>query len=459
MDQVRGNELAIVHEDASPEVPTTNGRPPAAPQSQVDQKPGHYWMKPHKDVLQKLPKDQRTRVQGFSVGREGCGFVEFDMPVDLTLTKSLDDIYGNVVQIELRSITVYPDQNKKPAQGKGLNVPSTLHLENSWPRQKDKKTPLYETSGPRFQKHVDRLRKVGGTDFIRYEKDTGTWVFKVPHFTTYGFDYDDDASVVSENDKLQSSMLSEAPPTPTPKPRGSKSRQTSTTTSSTKQPEALTYSDATPAQDSLISSSPDDTFRFRRKKMLPGSFDEEVMNEDDQEQNPEMEEAVHSDQSFLDERLASPSDSSEGEPSDEQAVNEVEDRSFVVRGGGSDEEDDMMELEMAGAFPEELEAAKSMVTPGKIAFNVTGDWAEELQRAISPRKQNRQTLRETQARVEKDRDVDEEQTPREKKAGTLGKSLDMATHMDLMDSLWGQEQLKRNGRQGRQLAKAKGSKV
>ena len=103
-------------------------------------------MKPAKEELQKMSKDQRTKMfKDLAWVVKGCGFVEFNMPVDLTLTKSLDDIYGNVVQIELRSITVYPDQNKKPAQGKGLNVPSTLHLENSWPRQKDKKTPLYES--------------------------------------------------------------------------------------------------------------------------------------------------------------------------------------------------------------------------------------------------------------------------------------------------------------------------
>ena len=63
MEHVRGNELAIVHEDASPDATTTNGRSTAAPQSQEDQKAGQYWMKPPKEELQKLSKDQRTRVQ------------------------------------------------------------------------------------------------------------------------------------------------------------------------------------------------------------------------------------------------------------------------------------------------------------------------------------------------------------------------------------------------------------
>lgn len=464
MDQVRGNELAIVHEDALPEAPVINGNLPAAPRTQEDQKPGQYWMKPSKEDLLKLPKDQRTRVQGFSVGREGCGFVEFDMPVDLTLTKNLDDIYGNIVHIELRSITVYPDQNKKPALGKGLNVPSTLHLENSWPRQKDKKTPLYESSGPRFQKHVDRLRKVGGTEFVRYEKDTGTWVFKVPHFTTYGFDYEDDASVVSEGDNLQSSMLSEAPPTPTPRARGSKREHMQITNGSTEYSETTIPSqptDKTPAQDTHIDSSVDDTFQFRKKKILPGSFEEDTIADREEEASDhEMVEAAHHHQSFLGERLVSPSDSDEDEPSEENAVNQVEDQSLVVRGSGSEEDDDdVMELEMAGAFPQELEAAKSMLTPSKAAFTVSGDWAADLQRTISPKKQDRQALRETQALFREDHGYGEEQTPTTKRVSAFGKDSTMATHMDLMDSLWGQEQLRRQGRKHEQTPKAKSVKV
>ena len=463
MDQVRGNELAIVHEDASPEAPRTNGNLPAAPRTQEDQKPGQYWMKPPKEDLQKLPKDQRTRVQGFSVGREGCGFVEFDMPVDLTLTKTLDDIYGNVVDIELRSITVYPDQNRKPAQGKGLNVPSTLHLENSWPRQKDKKTPLYESSGPRFQKHVDRLRKVGGTEFVRYEKESGTWVFKVPHFTTYGFDYEDDASTVSEADNLQSSMLSEAPLTPTPKARGSTKNQMATTNGSTERSDMIVSSQpltAASARGLRNESTPDDTFQFRKMKILPGSFDEEIIaDSDDPVSEHEVTRDLYDEQSFLDERLVSSSESDEDEPSEEIAVVQVEEQSLVMRGGGSgDDGDDIMELEMAGAFPEELEAAKAMLTPHKAAFTVKGDWTAELQRTISPRKQDREALRKSQARMEEDLENYDE-TPAAKKVSTLDKDSTMATHMDLMDSLWGQEQLRRQGRQDQQNSEAKKFKV
>ena len=445
MEQVRGNELAIVHEDESPESASmSNGQAPFQ-MPQDDQQPGPYWMKPSEKDLQKLPKDQRKHVQKFSVGREGCGWVEFNTPVDLSFT-DLKDIYGNIVLIELRSLTVYPDQTKKPALGKGLNVPATIYLANSWPRQKDRRTLLPEKSGPRFNKHVDRLRKVGGTEFVRYEKDTGVWVFKVPHFTTYGFDYEDDDA--SEGESLQTSVLSELPETPTPVSRPMRMDHTPTATTSTQR--SVTSGN----ESSGISQSPEDTFDFRKKKNLPGAFeDQEGISDNEQD---EMEQ-VHNDESFLDERLAaSPSESGEDEPSDIQNVSgDVEDRSLIVR-----DEDQGMEVEMAGAFPSpdpDETLPKSLMqlgygTPGKGTFNMGGDWAEELQRTISPRKQDRQALRETQAQVLKDHDVDEEKTPSKKPSGK-GTGSKLVTSIDLMNSLFGQEQMRRNGRNAKQGVK------
>ena len=451
MEQVKGNELAVVHEDESSEPSSSSNARTPFQTPQDDQQPGAYWMKPSENELQKLPKDQRKQVKNFSVGREGCGRVEFNTPVDLSLT-DLKDIYGNIVLIELRSLTVYPDQTKKPAMGKGLNVPSTIYLANSWPRQKDRRTLLPEKSGPRFNKHVDRLRKVGGTEFVRYEKDTGIWVFRVPHFTTYGFDYEDDDA--SEGESLQTSMLSELSATPTPVSRAIKSGRTPTTTTPTQQ--SLTSAN----ESSGISSSPEDTFEFRKKKILPGAFEDQEEVSDNA--HDEMKQ-VHNDESFLDERLAaSPSDSGEDEPSEVQHINgEIEGRSLIIH-----DEDQDMEIEMAGAFPPpDLDEAppKSLLqigygTPGKGTFNVGGDWAEELQRTISPRKQDRQALRETQAHFLKDHVEDEGRTPNAKLNGK-GTGPKLATSIDLMNSLFGQEQARRNGRNAKQATKGKGVKV
>ena len=442
MEQVRGNELAIVHEDESSEPSSSSNSRAPFQTPQDDQQPGAYWMKPSENELLKLPKEQRKQVSNFSVGRDGCGRVEFNKPVDLSLT-DLKDIYGNIVLIELRSLTVYPDQTKKPALGKGLNVPSTIYLANSWPRQKDRRTLLPEKSGPRFNKHVDRLRKVGGTEFVRYEKDTGIWVFRVPHFTTYGFDYEEDEA--SEGESLQISALSELPGTPTPVSRAIRSDRTPTATTFTH------GSIGSGNESSGISSSPEDTFEFRRRKVLPGAFED---NEEILDDEHEKVKSNYKDESFLEESLAvSPSDSGEDEPSEIQHENDgIGDRSLAIRG-----EDEDTEMEMAGAFPSPIldeGPPKPLLqlgygTPGKRTINVHGDWVEELQRTISPKKQDRQALRETQAHLLKDRDVNEKNTPNASLSGK-GKGSKLSTPIDLMNSLFGQEQSRRNGRNAKQ---------
>ena len=456
VEPVRGNELAIVHEDATPEgnATTTNGMNTSKPPpSHTDQQPGNYWMKPSKQELSKLSKDERTRISGFAVGREGCGRVEFERPVDLTLTKTLDEIFGDVVLVELRSITVYPDQAKKPAQGKGLNVPSTLYLENSWPRQKDRKTPLHEKGGPRFNKHVERLKKVGGTEFIRYEKDTGIWVFKVPHFTTYGFDYEDDASMASEMELMQSSILSAPLDTPTPKSRLMRNGQAQPNPSpiqpATSNVASINSSSNSHGEISAV-SSPDDTFHFRKKKYLPGTFDEAALpdDEEDEGEDEEMTEVKQPSESFLDERLAaSPSESGQDEPSDIQdAVSHIQNRSVVIRNEDDDDDDDV-EMGMAGAFPLiDLDAHSTLWdgpgTPGKNAFKIGGDWAETLQRTVSPKKQDRAALREQQSLFLEDQISTRKMQPAKKP-----NSESIKTHGDLMNSLFGKEESRKSGKQ------------
>lgn len=455
MQQVKGNELAIVHEDGSPEPlgGSVNRLPVSVPQG--DPVPGAYYMHPSRQELDRMPREDLKHLSGFTIGRENCGHVDFDEPVDLTLT-SLDEIYVQIALIELRSLTIYPESATKPAVGKGLNVPSTISLHNSWPRGKDRRTPSQEKSGPRLNKHIDRLRKVSDTEFVRYEIDTGTWVFKVAHFTTYALEFDDTGS---EGDSLQTSTLSDAPPdTPTPNYRAPRDEYTP------RADDSVLQSSIVSDEQSLTSSGPDDTFEFRKKK-LPGAFDGPGLFDDDLE----MEEPSDNYQSFLDERLASPSDSGADEPSELQDLNQVLDSSLIAP------DDD---LEMAGSFPragsrdananaDEGLLPKSILkvarqdhfgngTPQR--FNPSGDWVEDLQRTISPRKQDRQALREIQGHVLEDQGDSREGTPKAAWKPN-GASTKLATSIDLMNSLFGQEEARRIGRGVKQTAKGKGFEV
>ncbi|KAL8789520.1 MAG: hypothetical protein Q9213_001133 [Squamulea squamosa] len=444
MEQVKGNELAVINEDGDHDTQASGKR---SQPSQEDPQPGAYYMKPSPEEVAKMSFEQKKNVSDVCIGRENCGFVVFDTPVNLN-DVPMDHIFGEIAQITHRSLTIYPDAATKPSVGKGLNVPSTIHLANSWPRAKDRKTPLYEKSGIRFNKHIDRLRKVRDTEFVSYNADTGTWVFKVKHFTTYGLDYDDEGS---EGDTFQTSTLSAAPDSPTPQSRLPRAGSTPMPTGSLQDSSLLS------SEWSQDSTSPDDTFEFRRKRVLPGAFDETAGPDEEQDELTEMAEVTSNDGSFLDKRSAA-SPFGNGVPSHRPDSSHLErSRSLIVR----EERHDMV-----GSFPnvdgpseQENTAPKSLLdqdhathffgTPTKLEFNKEGDWAEELRRTISPRKQDRQALRESQARVMQHKDDRTSLTPRAAESRPKTSQPGFATAMDLMRSLNPHEpERRKKGKQG-----------
>ncbi|KAL8871264.1 MAG: hypothetical protein Q9174_002867, partial [Haloplaca sp. 1 TL-2023] len=433
MEQVRGNELAVINEDGNHDRQNEDSSSNAAP-TQYDPQPGAYYMRPSRDEIKRMSADQKRAVSNFCIGREGCGFVVFDVPVDLTKV-DMDHIFGEIAVIELRSLTIYPVAERKPTRGKGLNVPSTIHLANSWPRARDRQTPLFEKSGPRYQKHINRLQRVRDTQFVSYDKDTGTWVFKVQHFTTYALEYDDQGS---EGDTFASSTLSDPPESSTPQSRVAKAGSTPMPS------DAFRDSSMMSSEISQESSGPDDTFEFRRKKFLPGAFDDSVMLDEQSHPVPPMS------PSFSDSRPASSvGHSEERSPSPEMDYQNGDDSVAV-------HED---QLDMAGSFPQvdggseerdlmpksilkSTQTGAGFGTPGKLQFNDSGDWAEELCRTISPKKQDRQALRESQARVMHILDEKNDTTPKARK-GQKPSQPGFATTMDLMDSIFPKEQQNR----------------
>lgn len=237
------------------------------------------------------------------------------------------------------------------------------------------------------------------TEFVGYDVQTGVWTFRVPHFTRYGLDYDDD----EDADESALSSLPESPIEATPQFAMSV-------------PSTMDVDDATPED----SSPEDDTFAFKQK-VVPGGFNRQSMVEDDQGQ------------SFLgDGSAAAASDSEHSHVSDQ------------------DESDD--EMNMAGSFPHiDGTAEQHFESPAKPAFDASqqrwgtpggplidldGDWAEQLQRTISPRKQNRDALREVQGKLL----IDRAQSP-PKRAQSSHKN-EFRTSIDIMNSLFGKHEEK-----------------
>jgi nuclear pore complex protein Nup98-Nup96 len=427
MEQVKGNELAIVRIEAAVAPARINSTAMAL--SDEDQVPGDYWMKPAKEEILRMNRMQRQSISGFTIGRDGVGEIAFDDPVDLS-NINLDELFGNLVLLDVRKATVYPDGSKKPPVGKGLNVPSTIRLLNSWPRGKDKRTQS------KIVKHIGRLSRVPDTKFQHYDETRGIWIFKVPHFTTYGVPDDDETDLEGEVELGESthSVLSD---TLTPESKMLKPTCSDLLSNSN--------SGTSDGDDSIL----DDTFDF--KKSLPGAFDNKEIFLEEGNNQEDMSESVQ--QSFLDDRSAG---------SQSYVAEESLDHDDVFRNQELVRYEDQ---EMAGSYPQldravelseipkkgdtMLSAAEPpgaivrarkrvMQTSNSIKPKIKldqNDWTEMLRQTISPQKQDRAHLKQMMQTINDAADTHEVTKDTAKRIVSDGRGF--TTSIDLMHSLFG----------------------
>lgn len=413
MEQVRGNELAIVHEEASP-TPAAASASPAG-----DNGPGAYWMRPSKEEILAMNRVQRAQVDNFTVGRDNVGQVRFKVPVDLT-SIDIDEIFNNIVLLETRSCTVYPVAEKKPLVGKGLNVPAEISLQHSWPRAKDKRTKLPAKSGRHFEKHVERLKSIPDTTFIDYDADQGIWTFTVEHFTTYGLDYDDEDT---DGETLGEIVIEE----------NAMSTQRKTTRDE---------------DDNSPSTEAEDAFDFRRKRRaLPGAFDYTNAVSDDEEEAGDVNQ-----QSFLSSRSVGSTSQAlvqhEGAEMDvEHALPEDQDASSYLgyHQAAEPEYDSPFQGSMAeyqqetpgGIMRARMRALKASNTPLKLQVADGDDWMDMFQKTISPQKRDRaalKTINEEETYESLKESVRKEVSPTKPVPVSDGRGF--ATSIELMNSLF-----------------------
>jgi nuclear pore complex protein Nup98-Nup96 len=422
MEQVNGGQLARVHED-SVLTPKSSSSVNMQPGKEVQG--GSYWSSPSLDELKRMSKQQLKNVPNFIVGRHNIGQITFNMgkPVDLSEV-DLDKLYGDIVSLATRNATVYGETCTalpKPPLGSALNHPSEICLGQSWPRNR---------AGKKDVKHLERLKRVDGTTFIKYNQGTGEWTFTVPHFSSYGLDYDDYSDDEEEAEEDEgSSELSPAPDTP------AQSQLRSSQMTSTPQEDSF----ASPTQ-----SSPDDTFDFKNKKgmrvaraSVPGGFGDEVAYEEDEH----MEDAQG--QSFLGQRSVGSldgqqdTDYSEGESEPARDQDMADSVSSPVQTTEQAPAKDI-DLFKGSLKPKSILKASQMLRPGQGTPSrnhqqvFDDDWANQLQRTISPKKQDRNALRESQGTALRDHDGAVARMAQ----STNGRNL--TTAMDLMESLFGE---------------------
>ncbi|VDM84283.1 unnamed protein product [Strongylus vulgaris] len=116
-------------------------------------------------------------------------------------------VFLQLVVFRHKEVTVYPDESKKPPLGEGLNRPAEVTLERVWHVDRTTKEEIRDPIKLIDLGWRDRLEKVTarmGATFKDYRPTTGSWVFRVEHFSKYGLPDDEDeenAAVVPKGKK------------------------------------------------------------------------------------------------------------------------------------------------------------------------------------------------------------------------------------------------------------------
>ena len=184
-DDLFGSKTTLLAPEQPSQRSSGNGESivPAPITSMRDRQRGEYYSSPSLEQIRRMSGPQLRAVQDLMVFRHGYGSVHFREPVDLSTLASNEDLFGGVVQIEDRHCTVYPDTYyDKPEEGKGLNVPAVITLEDCSPIDKATREPLRDPKHPKVQQHKKRLQRIPETQFIDFDAETGRWTFAVQHF-------------------------------------------------------------------------------------------------------------------------------------------------------------------------------------------------------------------------------------------------------------------------------------
>ncbi|CAH1975299.1 unnamed protein product [Acanthoscelides obtectus] len=203
-------ELDLIDDDPHS---STQVAPKEHPCGIVCTRPEYYTLPSLDELPNFMDENGRCIVKGFTIGRKGYGNVYFPDEMDIT-GLNIDEL----VHFRYREINVYPDDSKKPPVGKGLNRRAQVTLDNVYPRRLGTNTLIKDTDELLQMNFAEKLRKVTmkkGAKFVDFRPETGSWVFKVDHFSRYGYDdSDEEAEANAQNGgakKKPESVLAKKP--------------------------------------------------------------------------------------------------------------------------------------------------------------------------------------------------------------------------------------------------------
>lgn len=178
-------------------------------------RPGYYTIPSLDEMISYIRSDGSCVVPHLTVGRHNYGSVHYDAEIDVS-GMDLDSL----VHFLNKEVIVYPEESEKPPLGSGLNRRAVVTLDRVWPRDKSEKRPITDPDRLLKMDYENKLRRVcdkHNTKFIEYRPQTGSWVFRVEHFSKYGLTDSDEEEDVPELMKRQlvtQTLQKAAAPTP-----------------------------------------------------------------------------------------------------------------------------------------------------------------------------------------------------------------------------------------------------
>ncbi|XP_038220320.1 nuclear pore complex protein Nup98-Nup96-like [Zerene cesonia] len=153
-------------------------------------RPGYYTIPSLEEITNYLRADGTCVVPHLTIGRRNYGNVYYNCEIDVA-GMDLDAL----VHFLNKEVIIYPEDSERPPVGEGLNRRAIVTLDRVWPRDKTEKRPVTEPERLLKMDFEGKLRRVcdkHDTQFIEYRPQTGSWVFKVEHFSKYGLTESDE---------------------------------------------------------------------------------------------------------------------------------------------------------------------------------------------------------------------------------------------------------------------------
>lgn len=180
-------------------------------------RPGYYTIPTLDEMIAYMRPDGTCVVPHLTIGRKNYGNVYYDTEIDVA-GMDLDSL----VHFLNKEVIIYPDESEKPPLGEGLNRRAIVTLDRVWPRDKSEKRPITDPERLAKMEYEWKLRRVcdkHNTKFIEYRPSSGSWVFRVEHFSKYGLtdsDEDDDVPELMKRQLVNQVMQKTAANAPKP---------------------------------------------------------------------------------------------------------------------------------------------------------------------------------------------------------------------------------------------------